>query len=145
MSYNEYAKQNRQAYKQLQIAEICAVVCMISILTAMVLLVVSWIKEDAALANQLEAQKMSVWTELKNDLTAAEGRETRVYRDSLGYPTGGIGHRLIGDELDEFPLGTDVSDEQIDVWYLADEKAVRDSIAKYQTSKHTQHLSLIHI
>lgn len=74
---------------------------------------------------------MAIWDELKKDLIAAEGRETRVYRDSLGYPTCGIGHLLTDDELDKFPLGTDVSDEQIGIWYLADEKKIRDAIAEY--------------
>ena len=85
--------------------------------------------------NQAEAEvediKMSVWDEFAKDIEAAEGRATRVYRDSLGYPTGGIGHRLVGDELEEFPLGEDVSDAQVEKWLDEDTQVVKDSISKY--------------
>ena len=74
---------------------------------------------------------MSIWDDLKQDLTLAEGRVERVYRDTEGNLTAGIGHLLTRADWKQYELHDKVSDEQINIWYLEDEKFVRDSIAKH--------------
>lgn len=49
-----------------------------------------------------------------------EGVVHEVYVDAAGYPTAGVGHLLSGDERDALPLGTAVTDEQIDNWLTED-------------------------
>lgn len=56
---------------------------------------------------------------LKAELTRHEGCVNRVYKDSLGYATAGIGHLLKGSER-SMRVGTPVSDEQIHEWFEAD-------------------------
>lgn len=47
-----------------------------------------------------------------------EGVKNKVYLDTLGLPTAGIGHLLRTNEM--MPVGTPVSDEQISRWFQAD-------------------------
>lgn len=49
-----------------------------------------------------------------------EGRRNVVYLDSEGLPTVGIGHLLVGQERAQYPVGTRVSDEQVDAWFRQD-------------------------
>jgi lysozyme len=49
-----------------------------------------------------------------------EGYETEVYLDPVGLPTGGVGHLLTPSELLRFPVGTDLSEAQIDAWLRSD-------------------------
>jgi len=57
---------------------------------------------------------------LKCQLTIHEGKKSRVYLDSLGNPTGGIGHLIKPTERSSFPVGTAIAESQIDAWYSAD-------------------------
>jgi lysozyme len=57
---------------------------------------------------------------LKCQLLYHEGKENTVYLDSVGKPTAGIGHFLREDELAKYPIGTPISDSQIDAWYEQD-------------------------
>jgi lysozyme len=57
---------------------------------------------------------------LKKEITRHEGCEYVTYKDTLGYLTGGKGHLLSQQECAKFPLGTKLSEEQIDLWFEAD-------------------------
>jgi lysozyme len=54
---------------------------------------------------------------LKKQLIRHEGLKTKTYKDSLGYPTGGIGHLLVGNEKTQYPVGTSIPQEVIDKWF----------------------------
>ncbi|MDM0042168.1 glycoside hydrolase family protein [Variovorax sp. J22R193] len=62
---------------------------------------------------------------LQSVLTRHEGKVNKVYLDSLGYKTAGIGHLLVGDET-SMAVGTIVSEEEIQAWF---EKDCEDAIA----------------
>lgn len=49
-----------------------------------------------------------------------EGLKNKSYLDSLGLLTGGIGHLLRSNEISLFPVGTPISDTQIESWYVQD-------------------------
>lgn len=57
---------------------------------------------------------------LKKELTLHEGVEKKIYKDTLGYLTGGIGHLLTKEELKSFKLGDKVSQAQMDEWFEQD-------------------------
>src|SRR5688572_4393670 len=59
-------------------------------------------------------------------LKEKEGIRNRVYDDGAGFPTVGVGHKLIGQELEQYKLGSFVPDCQVDAWLRQDvEFAVR--------------------
>lgn len=67
---------------------------------------------------------------IKEDLIRHEGYMTEVYLDTEGLPTAGIGHLLEGDEI--LPVGTEVSEEQIQAWFDKDfEEAYSDCCALF--------------
>ena len=69
-------------------------------------------------------------------LELREGRVNRVYEDSEGYATAGVGHLLTEHEVDSYHIGDPVSDSVIDEWLLKDtEKAW---LAAYNQSKGIQ-------
>jgi lysozyme len=49
-----------------------------------------------------------------------EGVKNVVYLDSVGKPTGGIGHLLNAKEIKKFPLGTVLEDSLIEDWLTED-------------------------
>lgn len=51
-------------------------------------------------------------------LALREGRRNVVYRDSRGFPTGGIGHLIT--PADKMKVGDHISDAQIDAWFAVD-------------------------
>lgn len=56
---------------------------------------------------------------LREEIERYEGVVYKVYLDTLGLKTAGIGHLLIGAEQDLL-LGSPVTKEQVDKWYAAD-------------------------
>lgn len=62
---------------------------------------------------------MSLYSDVKVDLTQAEGRSPTVYVLD-GILHGGIGHRLTHAELDKYSVGDVISTDQIDVWFDVD-------------------------
>ncbi len=62
-------------------------------------------------------------------ITLREGVRNRVYRDSRGFPTVGIGHLLVGAERRRYPVGTVVSQAQLDRWFA------QDSAASYRVAE----------
>ena len=57
-----------------------------------------------------------------------EGVRKEVYLDPIGLPTGGVGHLLKGDEIQRFPVGTQLSDEQIDEWLRQDIREAEEAV-----------------
>ena len=53
-------------------------------------------------------------------LELREGNEERVYLDSLGKPTRGVGHLLTERERQVYQVGDEVSEEQRTAWLEAD-------------------------
>lgn len=77
-----------------------------------------------------EERDMSLYAEFKEDAEHAEGRVAHVYEDTLGYKTAGIGHKLVGTEK-ELAIGTQVTKDQIDIWFKEDYDIVLDSVNTY--------------
>jgi GH24 family phage-related lysozyme (muramidase) len=46
-----------------------------------------------------------------------EGVRTRVYKDSRGFPTAGIGHLLTAAEKQRYPVGSTVPQAVLDGWF----------------------------
>lgn len=61
-------------------------------------------------------------------IAAREGTVLRVYKDSKGLPTAGVGHLLTGQEKKDFPLGTKITQAQCDAWLAADLKECEDAV-----------------
>lgn len=57
---------------------------------------------------------------LRCQLIIHEGLKNKSYADTLGLLTGGIGHLLRSNEIPQYPLGTPISAEQIETWYIQD-------------------------
>ena len=57
-----------------------------------------------------------------------EGVRREIYLDPIGLPTGGVGHLLKGDEIDRFPVGTQLSDEQVDEWLRQDVQEAEEAV-----------------
>lgn len=51
-----------------------------------------------------------------------EGKVLKVYKDSLGHWTGGIGHLLTPEDKKIYKLGDPISEEQSDIWFYEDTK-----------------------
>jgi GH24 family phage-related lysozyme (muramidase) len=67
---------------------------------------------------------------LKNQLIVHEGLVRKSYLDTTNLLHGGIGHLLRANEIPLYPLGSPISNEQIDTWYTQDSlSAIR--IAQY--------------
>lgn len=68
-----------------------------------------------------------------------EGVRQTVYADPIGLPTGGVGHLLSAEERVKFPIGTALTDEQVDAWLREDvgeaEAAVRAAV-KVELTQH---------
>ena len=54
--------------------------------------------------------------QFKKELIIHEGRRNETFTDSIGRLTAGVGHLLTDIERKNFPCGTTVSQEQIDLW-----------------------------
>lgn len=57
--------------------------------------------------------------QLKKEIIYFEGVKNKVYLDSVGLPTAGIGHLLVGKEK-ELKVGTPVPQSLIDSWFEQD-------------------------
>lgn len=57
-----------------------------------------------------------------------EGVRREIYLDPIGLPTGGVGHLLKGDEIEKFPVGTKLSDEQVDEWLRQDVQEAEEAV-----------------
>jgi lysozyme len=71
-------------------------------------------------------------SKLLKHITLREGFRDHVYKDSLGFPTGGIGHRLTDAENKLYPVGDSLPKALTDKWisediYLAEQSAIEQS------------------
>lgn len=57
---------------------------------------------------------------LKCQLTIHEGFKSTSYLDTVGLLTGGIGHLMRSNEVMLYPVGTPITDSQVDTWYTHD-------------------------
>ncbi len=58
---------------------------------------------------------------LKEDLFIDEGCEYKIYMDHLGYPTFGIGHLILVDDVEYGqPVGTPVSEDRVNECFASD-------------------------
>ena len=57
---------------------------------------------------------------LKCQLSIHEGIKLRVYADTGGLLTSGIGHLLRSDEVTQYPINSVVSQDQVNTWYTLD-------------------------
>lgn len=71
-------------------------------------------------------------------LKQKEGIRNRVYDDGAGYLTGGVGHKLIGKELEYYELGSYVPDCQIDIWLRKDVEFAVECVNNWVVVKLTQ-------
>lgn len=72
-------------------------------------------------------------SKLQSELEADEGVKYKIYVDHLGYPTLGIGHRILREDPEYWePLGTEVSEKQVKKYFKRDvQNAVSDCEALY--------------
>ena len=70
---------------------------------------------------------------LKEELTADEGREYKIYKDHLGYNTFGIGHLITKDDPEfDMEVGSEVSETRVDECFLNDvQKVINDCYILY--------------
>lgn len=66
---------------------------------------------------------------LKSMLIYEEGRRNKPYKDSLGFWTGGIGHKMTETELKDH--GNLMPDSLIDRWYNSDMAKATNAAKKY--------------
>ena len=65
---------------------------------------------------------------LQCQLRVHEGEKLVSYKDSKGLPTAGIGHLLRTNEIAQYPIGTPVSQNQVDTWFSQDSQtAIKDA------------------
>ena len=73
---------------------------------------------------QAEGEGASLFPDFINLLHDEEGYRERVYKDSEGYLTAGLGHKLTGNDLKLYKLNDRVPDEILQEWEKKDtEKA----------------------
>lgn len=64
-----------------------------------------------------------------------EGYRTKVYSDTAGNLTSGIGHKLVGEELNQYKKGDYVPTETIQEWYSSDRKIAIDTARRVLSEK----------
>ena len=73
-------------------------------------------------------------------LRKREGVVYRVYLDSLDKPTGGVGHLMSEEELEQYPVGAELSEELVEAWLEAD--AAKAWLAAYNQANGIRTLEL---
>lgn len=68
---------------------------------------------------------------LLDHLKKREGVKYESYEDSLGKPTGGVGHLLSKEEQKKYPIGTKIPKDVVDQWLVQDVNTARNA-AKQQ-------------
>lgn len=77
---------------------------------------------------------MATYAEYLKFLEAEEGSREDVYKDSEGFLTAGIGHKLTAEELKKYKEGDIVPKDKRDEWFRKDAKKSWDA-ANSQNSK----------
>ena len=90
---------------------------------------------DAALAREdlltaTESSQDDLQGRLVKKLRDREGVKQEAYLDSLGKPTGGVGHLLVGDEVAKYPVGSEIPQEVVDDWLVSDSEKALEAAKK---------------
>lgn len=82
----------------------------------------------------------TVTQEVMDHLRSREGFRSRVYLDSLGYPTAGVGHLLKGREKTQYPVGSRVPSTVTDRWLREDSTGAYNAAKRQaaECNKNTQ-------
>ena len=107
----------------LNVERIVAIVALAVMLTCVII----WLTCNT----KAEEEPVSLFSDFKVDATAAEGRVNKVYADTLGNLTAGIGHKINTNVQDHYKLGDTVSNDQIDVWFDLDYAKTLESARKH--------------
>jgi len=79
-------------------------------------------KETNFLVDQEEMQQPAIKEKVVAKLKQREGSVNKAYADSLGKPTGGVGHLLTKEEQALYPEGTEIPQEVVDGWLEQDSR-----------------------
>jgi len=79
--------------------------------------------------SKLRGRKLVLARE-RNHLIKREGYSTKVYVDTTGHATAGIGHKMSESEKIKYPSGSEVPEDVIESWYEADTKKARIAAKK---------------
>jgi len=83
-------------------------------------------EESNFLVGQEEMQQPAIKEKVVAKLRQREGSVNKAYADSLGKPTGGVGHLLTKEEQALYPEGTEIPQEVVDGWLVQDsDKAMK--------------------
>lgn len=81
---------------------------------------------------------------LRSILLFEEGYYTYIYKSfEGGTPTAGIGHKLLNSEVVEWPLGTTVPVDQVELWYAEDVESAHLSARKWLGDSTFQRLTTL--
>ncbi len=84
-------------------------------------------KQDAGGSQSAEAAADGVPAEFLEHLKLREGWRTKVYLDSRGLPTVGLGHLLTESQKAKYPVGTSISEDILNAWATQDAKKAYDA------------------
>lgn len=79
---------------------------------------------------QNKETQSSVPNEVLQHLRLREGWRTKVYLDSVGKPTVGLGHLLTADEKQKYPVGTELPESILMQWAQQDSQKAYDAARK---------------
>ena len=85
-------------------------------------------REDSLTAT--ESSQDDLQGRLVKKLRDREGVKQEAYLDSLGKPTGGVGHLLVGDEVAKYPVGSEIPQEVVDDWLVSDSEKALEAAKK---------------
>jgi len=78
-----------------------------------------------------------------DQIKADEGFDNKVYMDSLNNLTVGVGHRLVGDELEKYKEGDEFSEEDINALLERDYETARSDAEKFAPDASPKALDII--
>jgi lysozyme len=87
-------------------------------------------EESNFLVEQEEMQQPAIKERVVAKLKDREGVVNKSYLDSLGKPTGGVGHLLTTEEQALYPEGTEIPQEVIDGWLVQDSTKAMEAAEK---------------
>ena len=116
----------------LRMAGIWVVIIMIiGIMIAAVVGMWTTIKFVSDLIAEPRGDDAVLYQDVKEDLTMAEGKVMHVYRDTRGFLTGGIGHKLTEEELKTIRYSDTLTESKVEEWFQADYQIVIHSLNKH--------------
>ena len=83
--------------------------------------------EGGAIMEVRPAKPVAPFGLFQTQLKEREGIENKIYKDKEGILHGGIGHKLVGEELKKYKVGDPIPQQQIDSWFNQDSKNAWES------------------